>query len=82
MSALNEQVGGEHYRQYAIQPTEFVQRNRLGFCEGNVVKYVCRHGSKNGRQDLEKAIHYLQLLIEIDYPEITLEEMVEQEHVG
>lgn len=69
MSATGEQVGGDHYRVMVIQPAEYAQRNGLGYCEGNVVKYVSRHRSKHGRQDLEKAIHYLRLLIEMEYPE-------------
>lgn len=55
----------------AIQPVEFCQKNGLNYCESNVVKYVCRHRSKNGRQDIEKAIHYLQLLLEMEYQEKT-----------
>jgi hypothetical protein len=60
-------VGGGHYRALAIQPSEFIHRNGLGWCEGNAIKYVCRHKAKNGRQDIEKAIHYLQLLLEWEY---------------
>lgn len=67
MSATQTQVGGSHYRDMAIQPIEFTLKNGLGFCEGNVIKYVSRHKSKGGRKDLEKAIHYLQLLIEEEY---------------
>lgn len=52
-----------------MQPVEFIHANGLGFIEGSVIKYVCRHKRKNGRQDLEKAIHFLQILIEKDYPE-------------
>jgi hypothetical protein len=69
MSALSKQVGGGHYKDMAIQPTEFCQKNRINFCESAVIKYVCRHGSKNGREDIEKAIHFLQMLLEIEYPE-------------
>lgn len=65
--ATDKQVGGEHYKNYAIQPTEYIQRNGLGWCEGNVVKYVSRHKTKNGKQDIEKAIHYLELLMEFEY---------------
>ena len=65
--ASETQVGGEHYRKYAIQPSEFIHRNKLGWCEGNAVKYLTRHKDKNGRQDIEKAIHYLQLLLEWEY---------------
>lgn len=66
-SALTAQVGGTHYKDMAIQPAEFIHRNRLGFLEGNVVKYVCRHGAKNGRQDLLKARHYIDLLLDLEY---------------
>ncbi len=69
MSAKDTQVGGSHYRNLAIQPAEFIHRNQIGFLEGNVIKYTCRHKAKNGKQDLEKAIHYLQLLIELEYPD-------------
>lgn len=69
MSALEDQVGGGHYKSLEIQPVEFCHRNKLGFCESSVVKYVTRHRDKNGKQDLEKAIHFLQLLIEMEYPE-------------
>jgi hypothetical protein len=61
------QVGGSHYSEFAIQPSEFIHKNGLGFLEGNIVKYVCRHAKKNGRQDLEKARHYIDLLIEWEY---------------
>jgi hypothetical protein len=62
------QVGGSHYRDLAIQPSEFIHRNRLGWCEGNVIKYVSRHRAKNGKEDLLKALHYLNLLLEWEYP--------------
>jgi hypothetical protein len=66
--ASDEQIGGGHYKGYAIQPAEFIHRNKIGFLEGNVIKYVCRHPQKGGRQDIEKAIHYLQLLLEWERP--------------
>jgi hypothetical protein len=69
VSASKTQVGGGHYKDLAIQPSEFIHRNRIGWLEGNCIKYVCRHRSKNGRQDIEKAIHYLQLLLEWEYPD-------------
>lgn len=68
MTAKETQVGGMHYAAMKIQPIEFIHANNIGFLEGNVIKYVCRHRSKNGRQDIEKAIHYLQLLLELEYP--------------
>jgi hypothetical protein len=64
-SALNRQVGGAHYRDKGIQPIIYIHANNLGFCEGNVVKYVTRWREKNGIADLEKAKHYLELLIEL-----------------
>jgi len=66
MSALDKQEGGEHYKT-AIQPIQFIHANKLSFIEGNVVKYVTRHRNKNGREDIEKAIHYLELLLELEY---------------
>lgn len=66
-TALNQQVGGKHYKHLAIQPAEYCQKNRLPYCESSVIRYVTRHREKNGRQDLEKAIHCLQLLIEMEY---------------
>jgi len=63
-SAIEVQVGGSHYKDMEIQPIEFIMANDLGFCEGNVVKYVTRHSNKNGIEDLKKAQHYLKFLIE------------------
>lgn len=68
MSAMHTQEGGSHYKCLPIQPVEFCQRNGLNFCEANAIKYCCRHRSKNGAQDIKKAIHYLNLLLEIEYP--------------
>ena len=62
--ALDYQVAGTHYRDMPIQPAEFIHRNGLGFIEGNVVKYVCRYRNKNGIEDLRKARHYLDMLID------------------
>ena len=72
MSALDVQVGGSHYKGFPIQPAEFSERNGLSFLEGSVVKRACRHsrGGK-GRQDIEKAIHELQLILDLHYPETT-----------
>ena len=66
MSALQQQVGGDHYRARGIQPIEYIHANNLGFCEGNVVKYVTRWKDKGGEDDLRKAIHYLELLIQLE----------------
>lgn len=67
MAAHDEQVGGNHYKQLAIQPSEYIYLNQLGWFEGNVVKYVTRHKVKNGVEDIKKAIHYLHLLMEYEY---------------
>ena len=61
------QVGGNHYKDLKIQPIEYIHANGLNFLEGNVVKYITRHRKKNGKQDLEKAKHYIDLLIELEY---------------
>ena len=61
------QVGGNHYGQAKIQPIDFIMENKIPFCEANVIKYVFRHKSKNGIEDLEKAIHYIKFIIERDY---------------
>ena len=68
-NALSVQVGGSHYKDMPIQHAEFCQRNRLPWCESAAIKYICRHKKKNGRQDIEKAIHYLRILLELEYPE-------------
>jgi hypothetical protein len=67
MSAFESQVGGQHYKGMVIQPVEFIHKNGLGYLQGNVIKYVCRYKQKNGAEDLKKAIHYLQLLLEVEY---------------
>jgi hypothetical protein len=64
MTAKNEQIGGNHYKDMAIQPIEYILENGLGYCEGNVIKYVSRYKFKNGVEDLKKARHYLDILIE------------------
>jgi hypothetical protein len=66
MSALDQQPGGNHYKDKAIQPIQYIHANGLGYCEGNVVKYVTRWRDKNGLQDLLKAKHYIDLLIELE----------------
>ena len=66
MSALNRQVDGDHYKDLPIQPAEYIHANAMGYFEGNVVKYVSRWRKKNGIADLEKAKHYIELLIELE----------------
>jgi hypothetical protein len=68
-SALQTQVGGSHYKDMKIQPVEFITANNLGFIQGSVIKYISRYKSKNGRQDLEKAKHFIELLIQLEYGE-------------
>lgn len=68
MNPTDTQVGGEHYRT-KIQPVEYIHANNLNFFEGNVVKYITRHRNKGGKQDLEKAIHYIEMLIQFEYTE-------------
>lgn len=71
-SALDRQVGegvyASPYRAFAIQPAEFCHKNGLSWCAANVVKYVTRYRNKNGLEDLRKAQHYLDMLIEFEYP--------------
>ena len=67
MSAHKKQIGGDHYKKMAIQPSHYIVKNKLGWYEGNIVKYITRHSIKGGRQDIEKVIHYAQLLIEDRY---------------
>lgn len=69
MSALDTQIGGDHYRHGTIQPIEYIEANSLQYIEGAVVKRVTRHDKTTGKgkQDIEKAMHELQLLIELRY---------------
>lgn len=66
MSALDEQVGGSHYKTMRIQPAVYCHLNNIGKLEGDAIAYVSRWRSKNGLEDIRKAIHTLQLLIEIE----------------
>ena len=72
-NALDVQVGGSHYKDCAIQPIEYIHANKLGFAEGNVVKYITRHRQKHGADDVRKVIHYCQLLLELEYGAGTVE---------
>lgn len=66
MSAFLKQIGGTHYHSRKIQPVEYIHANNLNFFEGNVVKYITRWREKDGVADLEKAKHYIELLIELE----------------
>ena len=68
MSVLNKQEGGDHYKK-AIQPWEIINSHELNFYEGNALKYLLRHREKNGKQDIKKAIHYLEAILEFEYGE-------------
>lgn len=65
--ALNKQEGGNHYKGYAIQPVQYAHANHLDFLQGSVVKYVTRFRDKNGKEDLLKARHFIDMLIELEY---------------
>lgn len=63
---LSVQVGGGHYKSMAIQPVEYITKNNLPYCEANVIKYISRWREKGGKKDLEKAKHYIDLLIQLE----------------
>ena len=65
-SALDVQVAGDHYKKMAIQPVEFIHKNGIGFCEGSAIKYLTRWREKGGIEDLKKARHFIDLLIEME----------------
>ena len=65
--SLEKQVGGKHYKNMKIQPAEFINENKLLFAEGNAIKYICRHSIKGKEEDVKKAIHYLEMILERDY---------------
>ena len=60
-------VGGDHYKSMVIQPSEFINKNNIPFAEGNAIKYICRHSVKGKEEDVRKAIHYLEMILERDY---------------
>tara|TARA_R100000482_G_C5032975_1_gene104902 strand:+ start:19 stop:303 length:285 start_codon:yes stop_codon:yes gene_type:complete len=64
-SALDKQVGGSHYKNFKIQPIEFITANNLSFIQASIIKYICRYDKKNGKEDIDKAIHYCELLKEL-----------------
>ena len=65
--SLGKQVGGKHYKSMKLQPAEFINENKLLFAEGNAIKYICRHSTKGKEEDVKKAIHYLEMILERDY---------------
>ena len=65
---LDKQVGGNHYKDCGIQPVQYIHANKLDYLEGNVIKYITRHRTKGqGKKDVEKAIHYAQLILALEY---------------
>ena len=69
MSAYKKQIGGSHYRNMVMQPSEFINKNKLPFAEGSAIKYICRHTAKGKEEYIQKAIHYLEMILERDYTE-------------
>ena len=82
MSTYDRQVGGKHYLKYKVQPSKFVTENKLFYPEGSVIKYVVRHQDKGGREDLEKAKHMIDMIIERDYKSIPMTEEEEYRNAG
>lgn len=66
MSALDVQIGGGHYKSMAIQPMEFSMLNNMDACQHTIIKYVARFREKGGIEDLEKAKHVIDMLIEFE----------------
>ena len=64
---LDKQVGGSHYKNMKIQPIEFCMANNLNACQTIAIRYICRYKNKNGAEDIDKAIHTLQILKQIEY---------------
>ena len=69
-TAYNKQIGGSHYQNFKIQPSKFVVENELLYPEGCVIKYILRHRAKGKREDLEKAIHFIEMIMERDYSNV------------
>lgn len=75
-SPRNKQIGGTHYKDFEIQPIDFIVRNNLDWFTGNAIKYLLRHKLKHGKEDLMKAIHYIELAVDYYYrdtPEFQVE---------
>lgn len=68
-SSMVKQVGGSHYKKYKIQPVEYAMANNLNYCQANAIKYITRYKDKGGLEDLHKAIHNLEILIELEEKE-------------
>ena len=72
----DKQIGGQHYQKFKIQPSKFVVENELHYPEGCAIKYICRHRLKGKKQDLEKAIHFIEMIIERDYGDHTYKSQI------
>ena len=66
-NALNEQVGGDWYKDMKIQVIEFSMANNLNACQHSIIKYACRYKHKGGIEDLDKLIHFAEMLKDIEY---------------
>ena len=66
MSALDKQIGGKHYKKFKIQPIQYITANNIPYIEGNIIKYISRWRDKGGIDDLDKVIHYVELLKEME----------------
>lgn len=78
MDALKKQEGGSHYKEMTIQLIEFITANNIPFMEGNCIKYLCRHRSKNGAEDIKKVIHYCELMLQLYYGSKSQKEPVKE----
>ena len=65
--AYKKQIVGSHYQNMVMQPSEFINKNKLPFAEGSAIKYICRHAAKGKEEDIHKAIHYLEMILDRDY---------------
>ena len=81
-SPYKKQIGGEHYLKYKIQPSRFVVENKLLYPEGTIIKYILRHQDKGGKEDLLKAKHFIDMIIERDYSMVPMTEEEEYRNAG
>jgi len=77
MSANDKQISGSHYKNKTIEPWDYIAANKLDYFQGSAIKYITRFREKGGRRDIEKAIHFLEKLMELEYPEQSIQKMDE-----
>lgn len=65
--SLKTQQGGSHYKQMKIEPVTIIHENGLDFFQGTVLRYIMRHKLKGGVVDVKKAIHFCQMILELQY---------------